>query len=704
MKLNYCAALIASSLMLGTVAHALADTNDDWLHIEGNKIVDMQGNEVWLTGANWFGYNTTERVLHGLWAVNLEETLSAIADRGINILRVPISTEVMYEWSQGKSTLPAVNGSVNPTLSGKTDLEIFDAFVAASKTYGIKILLDVHSAEADNSGHVAPMWYKGEITSEIFYESWEWITKRYVDDDTIIAMDIENEPHGTPYGGEEFAKWDDSTDENNWKYACETASKRILAINPNLLVMCEGIQSYPIDGENWSSQDKNDYHNNWWGGNLRGVKDHPIDLGENQDQLMYSPHDYGPLVFLQEWFYEGFNKDTLYEDVWKDNWMFIHEENIAPLLIGEWGGYMDGGDNEKWMVAIRDLIIEHGLHHTFWCINPNSGDTGGLLGYDWKTWDAEKYALFEPSLWKDQNGQFIGLDHQISLGANGTNVTDYYASLTASVTITSPADASSVKTGSDVEISYDLNKFAGANAYINGELIAAGDQGVVVVTTPSEATSFVVELVGIDATGNVSEVSDSISLNALDVLPSGLTVISPANGDRIELNKVLSVSADVTNAAGFMAEFAGEIQYVFDGADAIFTATTLGEQLVSVVAIDENKAPLTDISVIAITVTDPTVTCTLGSQNVWPGGFVLEGITLSNIGTELVNGWIAELKFPIEVTLGNGWSASYTQIDSQTIRIEGLDHTASIATGQSHSIGFQGSYNGEFAAPVCEMQ
>lgn len=398
-----------------SISATTAVENDDWLHVEGNKIVDMQGHQVWLTGANWFGFNATERTLHGLWSVNLESTVQSIAERGINLLRVPISTELLHEWSQGQTSIPNVNTAENADLVGKSDLYIFDKFLEMSKKYGIKVMLDVHSALADNSGHLYPMWYKGSLDSEVFYQSWEWVTERYADDDTIIAMDIENEPHGQPWGGTEFAKWDDSTDVNNWKYACETASNRILAINPNMLVMCEGIESYPIDGVTWTSSDKLDYHNNWWGGNLRGVRDYPIDLGENQDQLVYSPHDYGPLVYLQPWFYEGFSKETLYEDVWKDNWMFIHEENIAPLLIGEWGGFMDGADNEKWMLAIRDLIIENKLHHTFWCINPNSGDTGGLLENDWLTWDEEKYALFEPSLWKTPEGKYIGLDHVVPI-------------------------------------------------------------------------------------------------------------------------------------------------------------------------------------------------------------------------------------------------------------------------------------------------
>ena len=35
-----------------------SDTQDDWLHVENAKIVDKNGKEVWLTGVNWFGFNT----------------------------------------------------------------------------------------------------------------------------------------------------------------------------------------------------------------------------------------------------------------------------------------------------------------------------------------------------------------------------------------------------------------------------------------------------------------------------------------------------------------------------------------------------------------------------------------------------------------------------------------------------------------------
>ncbi len=408
----------------------------DWLHTDGNKIVDEAGNQVWLTGANWFGYNATERVFHGLWAGNIETITRQMAERGINIVRVPISTELLLEWKAGQTVLPNVNLSVNPELAGLDNLQIFDHWLALCEEYGLKVMLDVHSAEADNSGHFYPMWYKGEITPELFYQGWEWVAARYQNNDTIVAMDIQNEPHGTP-DNPPRAKWDSSSDIDNFKHACETAGNRILAINPNVLILCEGIEVYPRPGEGWESPNTDpdqspNYYYNWWGGNLRGAKDHPINLGAHQDQLVYSPHDYGPLVHEQPWFQKDFDKTTLTDDVWRPNWLYLHEEDTAPLLVGEWGGRFGQDERQdKWLKALRDLMAEMAIHHTFWCLNPNSGDTGGLLQHDWQTWDEVKYEqVLKPALWQ-YNGKFVSLDHQVRLGGDasttGISLTERYA-------------------------------------------------------------------------------------------------------------------------------------------------------------------------------------------------------------------------------------------------------------------------------------
>ena len=64
-------------------------TTDDWLFTDGNKIVDADGNEVWLTGINWFGYNTGTNTFDGLWASDLNQSIQEIANHGFNVIRVP---------------------------------------------------------------------------------------------------------------------------------------------------------------------------------------------------------------------------------------------------------------------------------------------------------------------------------------------------------------------------------------------------------------------------------------------------------------------------------------------------------------------------------------------------------------------------------------------------------------------------------------
>ncbi|WP_027630848.1 cellulase family glycosylhydrolase [Ruminiclostridium cellobioparum] len=437
--------------------YAAASNNDDWLHCSGDKIYDMNGNEVWLTGANWFGFNCSENVFHGAW-YDVKTILTSVANRGIGLLRIPISTELLYSWMSGNpNKVSSVTASNNPPYhvcnpdfydpaTGKTknSMEIFDIIMGYCKELGVKVMIDVHSPDANNSGHMYPLWYglststAGTITTDKWIDTLVWLTNKYKNDDTILAMDLKNEPHGKRgYAKEtptDIAKWDNSTDENNWKYAAERCSRAILSANPKLLVVIEGVEQYPKTEKGYTydtpdvwgaTGDAAPWNGGWWGGNLRGVKDYPINLGSLNSQVVYSPHDYGPSVYNQSWFDKDFTTQTLLDDYWYDTWAYIDDQKIAPLLIGEWGGFMDGGKNQKWMTLLRDYMIKNRINHTFWCINPNSGDTGGLLGNDWSTWDEAKYGLLKPSLWQS-NGKFIGLDHQIPLGSNGISLGQYY--------------------------------------------------------------------------------------------------------------------------------------------------------------------------------------------------------------------------------------------------------------------------------------
>ena len=463
-----------------TNAAAVDTNNDDWLHAEGSKLYDMNGNQVWLTGANWFGMNCTENFPHGLWSADIDVLLSQIADRGINVIRFPVSTELLLSWMNGKpymaEGLNAKNTDgykfnpdfVNADGSEMNSMEIFDVIMQKCKKYGIKAFVDVHSPASHNSGHNYELWYyepssktaddmatiketagdKGaEVTWDDWIESLTWLAKKYANDDTLIAYDLKNEPHGKRgYTGTtcptDIARWDDTELKNNWKYSAEQCANSILAVNPHALILIEGIEQYPKTEQGYTFDtpdiwdapaDKSPWYGAWWGGNLRGVKDYPVSPKAGKSQIVYSPHDYGPSVYAQSWFEKDFTEQTLLDDYWYDTWAYINDQDIAPLLIGEWGGHMDDGKNQKWMELLRDYMIKNHINHTFWCLNPNSGDTGGLLNATFSEWDSAKYALFEESLWQtSSSGKYIGLDHQTALGQNGLSLNEYYSTYAAS--------------------------------------------------------------------------------------------------------------------------------------------------------------------------------------------------------------------------------------------------------------------------------
>ncbi len=421
------------------------EKGDDWLTTKGSKIVDMNGSEVWLTGCNWFGYNTGTNLFDGVWNCNLKETLASIADHGFNLLRVPMSSELLLQWKKGEYPKANYNNAYNEELNSMNSLEIFDYVVSLCEQNGMKIMIDIHSVKTDAAGHNHPVWYKDELTEADFIESLRWIAARYKDNDTIVAYDLKNEPHGKP-PETPVAIWNDSNDPNNWKKVAEKVGKAVLKENPHALIVIEGIEIYPKDikSNNFTSTNKEDYRITWWGGNLMGVKDYPVDFGSEtlNKQIVYSPHDYGPIVYKQPWFEKEFTFESLKKDAWDPYWLYIADEGIAPILVGEWGGFMQG-DNLKWMNYMRQLIDEKKLNHTFWCFNANSGDTGGLVKDDFKTWDEEKYGLVKKVLWQNDSGKFVGLDHKVPLGANGISLSEFSGKI---VTVAPESEKSSETT------------------------------------------------------------------------------------------------------------------------------------------------------------------------------------------------------------------------------------------------------------------
>jgi endoglucanase len=114
-------------------------------------------------------------------------------------------------------------------------------------------------------------------------------------------MDIHNEPFDP-------ASWGDGNIETDWRLAAKKCGDTIHAISTKYLIMVEGIQSYKGS-------------NNWWGGNLGGVFDYPLELN-TPNRVVYSPHEYCQSVFPQSWFNEADYPLNMY-DIWKKNWGYL---------------------------------------------------------------------------------------------------------------------------------------------------------------------------------------------------------------------------------------------------------------------------------------------------------------------------------------------------------------------------------------------
>ncbi|MCR5804222.1 MAG: glycoside hydrolase family 5 protein [Clostridia bacterium] len=490
-------------LVTGSSENKEGKKGDDWLTTKGSKIVDQNGTEVWLTGVNWFGYNTGTNIFDGCWSCSMDGALKAIADRGFNLLRIPISAELLLNWRSGTYPNANFNQSTNSELTGMNSLEILDYALARCETYGIKVMFDIHSAETDASGHNAPLWYTGKISTEDYLTALDWLSARYKDNDTVIAYDLKNEPHGA--GNEQNrAIWNDSKDPNNWPYVAALAGNTILDNNPNALIVIEGNQIFPKDikSNNFTSMNEGDYYNAWWGGNLMGVKDYPVDLGsaERNKQIVYSPHDYGPAVYQQPWFDSGFSYQSLMDDYWYDYWFYIKDQDIAPILIGEWGGFMSG-DNLTWMTYLRQLIGEYNLNYTFWCFNANSGDTGGLVKDDFTTWDEEKYSFVSEVLWKTSDGKPIGLDHEIALGANGVSLGTISGNVEPTEPTVTPEPSEETEITDETEVSADDTKVSDETT-----VSVSVETGVEEETTDEVSTKKADNELQLSALGNILKV------------------------------------------------------------------------------------------------------------------------------------------------------------------------------------------------------
>lgn len=370
---------------LPSMADLLLSAVPSWLHAVGTQIVDATNSPVHLAGLNWYGAEQQDFVVGGLDYEPYQSILWTIKRAGYNTIRLPFSDQLVEQ-----NPIVTAHVGANPELAGLHALDILDRIITYAGAIGISVILDNHRSDAGWSSQENGLWYTADYPESSFDRDWTTMAQRYAASNVVVGADLRNEPHGV-------AGWGNGDPATDWKMAAERAGNTVLASNPHLLVMVEGVQYYGTAPSYW------------WGGNLMGVATAPVSLQfangtSARSQLVYSTHDYG--VDNCNSGCPWFNSTTSYASlaaVWDQYWGYITADAsrpyAAPVWVGEFGtcNYNVGcvsdsipGSQGQWFQSLIQYIGSKHLSWAYWSANATQS-TGGNRTYGTLDW----YGFFQ---------------------------------------------------------------------------------------------------------------------------------------------------------------------------------------------------------------------------------------------------------------------------------------------------------------------
>lgn len=447
------AAVAGFMVAAGPAADAAAGAGAGYWHTSGNEILDSNGTPVRIAGINWYGFETPDEIAHGLWAQDYHAVVDDIKHLGYNTIRIPISNQMVetpivpQNFSQYNST-----GPINTDLAGLNSLQILDKIVAYAGTDGLKVIIDDHRSEAGETAEANGLWYTSAYPSAAWVNDWSSVAKRYAGNATVIGFDLRNEPHtpaGVAYAN--GATWGSGDPNTDVRLAYQNAGNAVLAADPNALVFVEGISNYP------DSAASGGYDTTWWGGNLEGAAQYPVVLS-SPGHVVYSAHDYGPVLFQQTWFNSSTTAASL-DAVWNKYWGYLYANNTAPLWVGEFGtgnGATDVSDSTpgsegQWFSALASYVgSNRWMGWTYWALNGE--DSFALLD---NNYDATPVSAAKQSL-------LAGLQFPLPGAGGGGSTPTATASGSTSASASASASASPSTGAASCKAAYSLtNSWAG---------------------------------------------------------------------------------------------------------------------------------------------------------------------------------------------------------------------------------------------------
>ncbi|MET0535507.1 MAG: cellulase family glycosylhydrolase [Steroidobacter sp.] len=430
------------------------EPSDDPNNPSGAPMEQYIGNTFWANGGQGTGRT-------------IQQTMTEISGMGINMIRLPVVPQTL------NANDPQGTGNVlknHPSVRVANSRLALEQFIVAADQNNIEILLDVHSC----SNYVG--WRKGRLDArppwvDATRDNYDFTRENYscaasgnpstvttthpynqtlwLDNlrtlagmgtqlgvDNIIGIDIYNEPHDYTW--------------QEWKTLSEAAYQAINAVNPNTLVFVQGVGTVAGTQDGTPNTTTAVPHgvaasNPNWGENLFEAGTNPLNIPK--ERLVFSPHTYGPSVFVQRMFMDpaqtqctGLEGDeagdancnivinpTQLRAGWEEHFGYLRDQGFA-VVVGEFGGNIDWPRGQasirdrdrwshittnvdgQWQDAFVGYMVDNQIEGCYWSINPESGDTAGWYGHaydpvsntagwgEWRTFDQRKTNLLN-RLW-----------------------------------------------------------------------------------------------------------------------------------------------------------------------------------------------------------------------------------------------------------------------------------------------------------------
>ncbi|ACU69794.1 glycoside hydrolase family 5 [Catenulispora acidiphila DSM 44928] len=376
------------------------------LSTSGRYVVDANGNRFKLIGGNWDGAqghwlgsgSATDPAQNHAGEVSynvplaldrkpIPQILADFHSLGINTIRLPFADAMIHD----TSTVPDAAVTANPQLRGLTALQVYDAVVSALTGDGFAVILNNHTTSyrwcCGLDGN--ERWNSGQSTQQ-WESDWLFMVNRYRANKRVVGADLRNEVRRDTWDDPNWG-WYDAHDE----YAAfEEAGNQILAADPDMLIVMEGINWYGIPAAGFSHG--------------RPMLTPAANLSATliaSNKLVYSAHFYsytGPNNSGAAAGSAGSTSDPRYEDMTPDQLasavnqeaLFVTQSGqhfTAPVWVSEFGAAGRGETDTKeqtWLDTFTTILAANDTDFAIWPLigytatNGTLQDNWALLSYD----------------------------------------------------------------------------------------------------------------------------------------------------------------------------------------------------------------------------------------------------------------------------------------------------------------------------------